>query len=87
MLEGVDRNQQPATSKQQNTSNLVMVPVPVQPLHFPDCRNVAGFTNNLSVKPATFWHFSAKTGTSPENLMAEPEPVPEPNCWYVDGCW
>ena len=50
-------------------------------------QQIAGFTDNLLVKPATFLHFSAGTGTSPENLMAEPEPVPEPYCWYVDGCW
>jgi hypothetical protein len=48
---------------------------------------IAGFTDNLSVKPATFLHFSARTGTNLENLMAEPEPAPDPNYWYVIGCW
>ena len=33
---GVDRNQQPTTINQQHTSNLVPVPVPVEPLDFPD---------------------------------------------------
>ena len=46
-----------------------------------------GFTANFLVKPATFLHFSAGTGTSPENLLAELELVPEPNCCYFVGCW
>jgi hypothetical protein len=50
-------------------------------------QQIVGFTDNLLVKPAIFKHFSTRTGTSPENVMAKPEPVPEQNCWYVAGCW
>jgi hypothetical protein len=50
-------------------------------------QQIAGFTDNLLVKQATFLHFSAITGTSLENIMAEPELVPKPNCWYSVGCW
>jgi hypothetical protein len=39
---------------------------------------LVGKTSNIS---------EARTSTSPENLTAEPEPVPEQKCWYVVGCW
>ena len=50
-------------------------------------QQIAGFTDNLLVKPAIFKHFSSGTGTSPENVMVKPELVPEQNCWYVAGSW
>ena len=48
-------------------------------------QQIAGFSDNLLVKPAIFLHFSARTDTSLENCMAELEPVPKPNSWYVVG--
>ena len=38
-----------------------------------------------SVKPTIFVDYSAGSEISPEKFRVEPEPVPEPNCWYVVG--
>ena len=47
---------EPTTSNQQHTSNLVLVPVPVQPLNFPDCyRFRLKNAEMLLVLPTSCW--------------------------------